>query len=101
MVQGGSRLSFPLEPTQGLRIAGNFIGQELQGYETVQPCILGFVDDTHSSATDFLDDAVVRNGTLDHWRKMLRPRNRQVNESCGVGGARRLVSLTYRRRFAS
>jgi hypothetical protein len=28
----------------------------------------------------------VRDGLADHWRQILRRRNRQVNENLGVGG---------------
>jgi hypothetical protein len=37
-------------------------------------------------AAELLDDAVVRDGLADHWRKILLGRNGQVNESRGVGG---------------
>jgi hypothetical protein len=49
-----------------LGVAGNLIGQELQGYETVQPSVLGLVDNAHSPTADFLDNAVMRNGSPDH-----------------------------------
>jgi len=72
-----------------LRIAGNLIGQKLQSYEAMQASVLGLVDDAHPTATEFLDSAVMRNGLPNHWRKMLRLRNGQVNESFGVGGISR------------
>jgi len=31
--------------------------------------VLSLVDNTHPSATEFLDDAVVRDGSPDHWRE--------------------------------
>ena len=41
------------------------------------------VDHTHPAASEFLDNAVVRNCLVDHWRKILRARRDQVNESRG------------------
>src|SRR5437870_4658374 len=70
MVQGGGSLCFAPETTQGLRIAGNLIGQELKGYEAMQPGVLGLVDDAHSAAADLLDNTVMRNRSLDHYQKI-------------------------------
>jgi hypothetical protein len=89
MIERGSSLSLSPETAQGLGVAGNLIGQELQGYETVQPSVLGLVDDAHSPAADFLYNAVMRNGSPDHRRKMLRLGSGPVNESLGVGGISR------------
>jgi len=41
-------------------------GKELQGNEAVQACIFGLVNDAHATATEFLHDAVVRNGLTNH-----------------------------------
>jgi hypothetical protein len=41
------------------------------------------VDHTHAAA-ELLDDTVVRDGLVDHWRKMLCRLTGQVNESHGV-----------------
>jgi hypothetical protein len=51
-------LRFALKAGQGLRIAGNVIGQEFEGYKAMQPCVLTFVDHTHAAATEFFQDAV-------------------------------------------
>ena len=69
MVQRGSGLGFTLEAAEGLRIAGHFIGQEFQRDKTVEPGVFGFVDHTHPAATEFFDNAVVRNGLVDHRRE--------------------------------
>jgi hypothetical protein len=66
VIQGGRRLRFTLESAQGLRIAGNLIGQELQCDKTVQPRIFRLEDDAHTAAPEFLDDTVVRDGLSDH-----------------------------------
>ncbi len=72
MVERGSSLSLSSKTAQGLGVAGNLIRQKLQGYETVQPSVLSLLDDAHSAAADFLENAVVRHGSHDHWQKMLR-----------------------------
>jgi hypothetical protein len=49
-----------------LRIAGHFIGQELQSHKSVQGYVLGLVNHPHSAAAELLDDALVRDGLTDH-----------------------------------
>ena len=43
--------------------------QEFQRDKAMKLHILGFVDNTHPPAAQFLDDAVVRDGLADHARK--------------------------------
>ena len=38
----------------------------------MQAGVLGLVHDAHPAATEFLNDAVMRNGLFDHREKMLR-----------------------------
>ena len=71
MVQGGCGLGFALKTGEGLRILGNFFGQELQRDKAAQLYVLGLVDDTHAAAAEFLDDAVVRDGLADHCAEIL------------------------------
>ena len=66
MVQSGRRLRFALEAGERLRVSGNFIGEELERYKTVQPCVLGLVHNTHAPTADLLDNPVVRDGLADH-----------------------------------
>ena len=69
MIQCRGCLRLPLEASQRLRVFGYFVGQKLQGYETVQRRILSLVHHTHATAAQLLDDAVVRDGLADHgWR---------------------------------
>jgi hypothetical protein len=49
-----------------LGIYGNVIRQELESDKPVQRYILGFVDYSHPSAAEPLDDAVVRDSSADH-----------------------------------
>src|ERR1019366_5313885 len=72
-----------------LRIFSNVVRQELQGDKAMQLYVLSFVDNTHAATAKLLDDAVMRNGVADHSWRILRGRNRQVNQSGGVGGISR------------
>ena len=66
MIQGGRGLCLATEAAEGLRIARDFVRQELQGDKTVQARVLGLVHHAHAAATEFLKDAVVRDGLVDH-----------------------------------
>ena len=66
MVQRRSGLGLTLESAKSLRIFGNFIGQELEGNKTAEIYVLSIIDNTPATATELLDDAVVRNGLADH-----------------------------------
>jgi hypothetical protein len=66
MVQGRSGLRLTLEASEGLRILGDLIGQELQGDKAVQFYILSLVNHTHPATAQPLDDAVVRDCLADH-----------------------------------
>src|SRR6185369_1936919 len=54
---------------QCLRIVGDFIREELQGYEAVQSRILGLVNHTHPPSTQLFQDAVMRDGLADQLRR--------------------------------
>jgi len=84
VIERGRSLRFPLEAGQSLGVSGNFIRQELESNEAVQPRVLSLVDDTHTSAAQLLDDAVVRDGLAEHQGQILLGSNIQVNESRGV-----------------
>jgi len=70
MVQCGRGLSLSLEASQRLRVFGYFFGQELQGDKTVQRQVFSLVDYAHPAAAELLDDAIVRDGLVDHERRM-------------------------------
>src|SRR5262249_16315115 len=80
VVQRGGGLCLTLEAGQSLSVLGYFIRQKFQGDEAMQLHILGLVHDTHSTAAELLDDAVMRNGLADHSAEMLGLEVRQVNE---------------------
>ena len=62
-------MSFTLEAAERLRIAGHFVRQEFQPNKTVQPGVLSLIDHTHPAATEFFDNAVMRNCLFDHRRE--------------------------------
>ena len=53
------------EPFKRLRVAGDVLRKELQRNETAELVVLGFVDDAHASATEFLDHSIVGNSKAD------------------------------------
>ena len=67
MIQRGRSLGLALKTRECLRVAGNFLGQEFEGNEAMQSCVLSFVNHAHPAATEFLDNAVMRDGLVDHY----------------------------------
>ena len=53
------------EPVQGLAVAREFVGDELESHRTAEPRIFGFVQHAHAACADPLDDAVVRERLTD------------------------------------
>src|SRR5258708_22460115 len=66
MVQGRSGTSFPSKTIDSLVVSGKLFGEKFQRHQTTQAGVFGFVDDTHSSATQLLKNSKVRNGLSDH-----------------------------------
>jgi hypothetical protein len=67
MVQRRGGLGFAAESFQGLAILSEIVGKKLQGNEAIEAGILGLVHHTHTAATQHLDDAVVRDGLVNHF----------------------------------
>jgi hypothetical protein len=60
---------FPEKATTGWEptpTPASIVGQEFEGYKAVKVGVLCLVDNTHSSAAEFFDDAVVRDVMADH-----------------------------------
>src|SRR6267143_1622908 len=66
MIQCRGGLGLTLEASEHLRVACDVFGKELQRDETMEASILGLVDDSHTAATELLDDVVMRDGLADH-----------------------------------
>jgi hypothetical protein len=60
MIQRGGRTRFATKSFQSLGFSGHFVGQKLQSYIPAKFSVHGFVNDTHASAPDFFEYAVVR-----------------------------------------
>ena len=69
MVQCRSSLGFSLEASRRLGVFGYFFGQKLQGGKSVEGNVLSLVDNTHPAHPILLEDAVVRDGLVDHERR--------------------------------
>ena len=65
MIQRGSGAGFAAETFERLRIADEIFGKKFKGDEAAEFGVLGFVDDTHASAAEFFDDAVMGDGLAD------------------------------------
>jgi len=50
VIESGGGLGFAAEPTQGLRIFGELLGEEFRGDEAIQARVLCFVYYSHSAA---------------------------------------------------
>jgi hypothetical protein len=73
-----------LKSLQSLAVLCQLLRQEPQGHWATELCVLGLVHDTHAAATEFFQDAIVRDGLADHGKEALlgghlRPRQ-QVNQ---------------------
>src|SRR5271170_6652708 len=72
MIQGGGRFGFAAKTFERLRITGDLFGKKLESDEAIEASILRFVDNAHTSTTEPLDNAIVRDGLADergvgHW----------------------------------
>src|SRR5437016_1375541 len=65
VVQSGSGTRLTAKAFQCLRVTGEFFRQKLQSHKAAEPSVFGLIHDPHSATTEFLDDAVVRNGLAD------------------------------------
>jgi hypothetical protein len=99
VVQGGGSFSFSPETAKRVGIVGEFVGQKLQCDVATELQVFRLIHDTHATAADFAQYAVMGNclpyglGGRGHWLDMLGGDEGKVNESCGVGGvSRRLLA---------
>ena len=68
--RGGAR--FTLKALNRLGVAGETFRQEFQRHETAELGVLRLVNHAHAAATEFFDDAVVRDGSTDQVRRAPR-----------------------------
>ena len=56
--------------TKRLWVTGKFLRQEFERHEAVKPRVFRLVDHTHTSTTEFLEDAIVGNCPTEDGRGM-------------------------------
>ena len=66
VIQGSRRLGFQQQPFSGGGVFLQEVEQKLQSDLTVQASVLGPVDHTHPTPSEFLFDSVMRDGLADH-----------------------------------
>ncbi len=66
MVEGRRGPRLAAETFQRLAVLRNIFRKEFQSDKTIEPRVLGFVDNTHPAAAEFFDDAVMRDQLANH-----------------------------------
>ena len=66
VVEGRSGVGFAAKTLQSLGVLGHAVGKKFQGDSAIESGVQGLVDHTHSASTEFLQNAKVRNGTVNH-----------------------------------
>ena len=76
VIERGGGAGFTLEPIERLGIVSEIVGKKFESDEAAEASVFSFVDDAHSAAAEFFDDAVMRDGLADqgrglvgHWRR--------------------------------
>ena len=69
VIQGRSSARFAAKAFQDLCVRNHFVWKKLERNEAAELSVLRFVHHTHSTAPQFLQDAVVRNCLADHWER--------------------------------
>jgi hypothetical protein len=59
VIQSRGSARFALEAFEGLVVAGNIVGQELQCHTAAEAEVFSFIDHTHPATTEFFQDAIV------------------------------------------
>jgi hypothetical protein len=66
MVQGRGCPGLALKALEGLTVVRHVFRKEFEGHEPGKRDVLCLVHHSHTPATEFLDDAIVRDGSCDH-----------------------------------
>jgi hypothetical protein len=66
MIQGRRCACFTAKTLKRVRVSGKFVGEKLQGDKSTQFGVLCLIYNTHTTTTEFLKDAIVRDGLADH-----------------------------------
>ena len=90
MIESGRRTRLPAKAFQGLRVPRQVIGQEFEGDEAAKVGVFSFVNHPHAAPAELLDDAVVRDGLVDH-KKM--PSLTEPHLTDAVAASQRIARL--------
>ncbi len=66
MIEGGSCTRFAAKTTQRFFIVAQLFRQKFERDQTPEVEIFRFIDNTHASAAELFEDAVMANGTAGH-----------------------------------
>jgi hypothetical protein len=89
MIECGCGAGFTLEPFQDLRVRSQTLGQELQGNESAELGVLGFVDHTHAAATKLLHNAVMGDSLIQQTNSLAFGRKENLIISLADGNPKR------------
>ena len=93
VIEGRGGLGLAFETKQRFLVVREIVGQEFEGNETVEFGVFGFIDDAHTTATEFFDNAIVSDGLAEHIDVksygMLGRGKEQVNVEGGWHGKKR------------
>jgi hypothetical protein len=70
MIERSQQPGFPLETGEPLRISRELGGQDLERDLTPELGVVGAIDDTHPSLAEFIDDAIVGERPVYHFRSL-------------------------------
>jgi hypothetical protein len=84
VIERGCCTSFATKTFQSLRVLRCILREKFEGDKSAEGNVFCLVHHAHPTATQFLDDAVVRDGLADHWAEILGLEIGQVNESRAV-----------------
>ncbi len=77
MIERRRRLRLALKTAQSLGIFRYVIGQELERDKTLEASVFGLKHHAHTAASEFLQNAVVRDDLVSHSRSVIPDRSRQ------------------------
>jgi len=84
MIQGRGGTGFAPEAFEGLTVIGHVVGQEFQCNVAAEVFVLGFIYNTHPTATELFQNPIMGNLSagegrgIGHWRAILRRGPTQV-----------------------
>jgi len=95
MVQRRGGAGLAPEALEGLGILGEVLGKKLEGDEAAEQRVFGFVDHTHATAAEKLNDPVMGDGCADHvqvktksaWNRVYRAHRQRSNLRANESGS--------------